>query len=157
LEGQATIAIATFASLLLGLSGIGRMVRIVTGLIGATVPDEPGLGIAWGGVATDFSAGQGVTVTASAPIPFGGARSWLLESGRLVATGLDGGATHPGSGIVDHAIRTEEGLLPGFRAEETGLSDQSHGLGDEVVERLHGHFNTAVVVPVDHDGLSLSV
>ena len=77
-----------------------------------------------------------------------------MGGSRLVATGLDGGATHPGSGIVDHAIGTEEGFLPGFRAEETGLSDQSYGLGDEVVEILYSHCNTAVVVPVDHDSSS---
>jgi len=53
--------------------------------------------------------------------------------------------------------RKSEGFSPGFRAEETRLSDQSHGLGDELIEILHGYLNAAVIVPVDHDGLSLSV
>ena len=56
------------------------MVRVVARLIGATVPDETGLGIAWGGVATGFSTSQGVTVTASASVFFSGARAWVLGS-----------------------------------------------------------------------------
>ncbi len=52
---------------------------------------------------------------------------------------------------MEHAVRADEGLLPGFRAEETGLEDEGDGLGQEMVEVLDGNLDALFLV---YEGLS---
>jgi len=42
---------------------------------------------------------------------------------------------------VDHAIRTQEGFLPGFRADETRPDEEMYGLSDQVIEALNGNLD----------------
>lgn len=59
----------------------------------------------------------------------------------MVAGIANRGAASARSGVMEHAIRTDEGLLLRIPAEETVVDHQRHRLGDEVVENLDGDLN----------------
>ena len=54
---------------------------------------------------------------------------------------------------MDHAIRADQRLLPGFSAEETRILDQGDGLDDELIETIHGDLDIVIVVLCHPDHL----
>ena len=130
LKGQAAVAVDALASGRLELVGIGGAVGVLVA-IAALVIDIASLRIAGCGLLTDLSAEGRVAITASAVFLLSRAGSGRIRRGGQVA-GLGHRVTAgAGSGIVDHAVGTEEGLMPSLRAEEPGLLDEGDGLGQE--------------------------
>jgi hypothetical protein len=54
---------------------------------------------------------------------------------------------------MEHAVGTDEGLLPRFLAEETVVDHQPHRLGDELVEKLDGDLKGLVRILAKQDSL----
>jgi len=39
---------------------------------------------------------------------------------------------------MQHAVRTNDGVRPGLGADHTSLTEEGHGLGEQLIEALHG-------------------
>jgi hypothetical protein len=112
--------------------GVAGFVGAVIGLVVAFVNDKASFLVTRGGETTGAGAGQGVTSAALLALFLGGTGT---GSG-LVTTGVDGGTAQARSCLMEHAIWTNLGLLPGIGAEYASLTNQRHRLGDDVVQLL---------------------
>lgn len=125
-QRQAAIAIAIAALVLAGFGRVCRTVGAGTGLVGAAVVDVASFGIAGCGIAASRDAGQRVTSTALPLLVFGRAGAWLVGAGGLVTNVLDRGAAHARGRFLKHAVRADQGVLPDFGTEQTGVAYQGH-------------------------------
>jgi len=123
----------------------------VVGLVGAGVPDETSLGISGGGILTDLSAGDSVAVTSLATLFLSRTRSRVVGRGGLVTGLVNRGAALARSGVMEHTIGANEGLLPGFSAEEAVFDQEHHRLGDDRVEELEGDLDGLLRVSVTEE------
>jgi hypothetical protein len=73
----------------------------------------------------------------------------------LVAGVGDAAAAQAGGGVVDHAIGTDEGLLPGLGADETSVEDEGDRLSNEFVEIFNGDLDEILLIHLDCDRIPI--
>ena len=58
---------------------------------------------------------------------------------------------------MDHAIWTEQSVLPSVRCDQTRITEQSHGTGEQIVEVLNGNVYRACVIYLYRNGLLVRI
>ena len=93
------------------------MVGAEAGLVRAVVPDIAYLDLARGGLTAGLSTLGRIALATATVFVLSRAGTRVIGRGGLVASFRHGGTAQARSGMMQHAIRANEGVLPGGRAE----------------------------------------
>jgi len=114
----------------------GESVRVCARSVRASIVNATRLGIPCGSMAAHPGTGEDITPTAFAALVAGWARARLVWGRWLVTGARHPGAAHSRGGSVNHAIRTNQRVLPGGLTQQASVADQRDGLSNQSVETL---------------------